>query len=215
MKLTKNFLKGVRVNQVIQYLTYSDILMLSGWGLVSPIIAVFFTEQIVGGSVAVAGLATTIFYLTKSIIQIPVARFVDLKKGEWDDFWTMIIGSVMISISAFLFIFAKTPIHIYLIQAFYGVGTALSYPSWLAIFTRHIDSREEGLEWSLYYTATDLGAALTAGLGGLMAAAFGYRELFFIVGIASLIGTAFLAGATKKLKGRKISLKKLEIPLAD
>lgn len=211
MKLTGNFLKGVRVNQVIQYLTYSDILMLSGWGLVSPIIAVFFTEQIVGGSVAVAGLATTIFYVTKSLVQIPVARFVDLKKGEWDDFWTMIIGSLIISFSAFLLIFAQTPIHIYLIQIFYGIGTALSYPSWLAIFTRHIDKKEEGLEWSLYYTATDLGAALTAGLGGFLAANFGYRNLFFIVGVASLVGTAFLAGVTKKLKGHKINLKKLEL----
>ena len=188
--------------------------MLSGWGLVSPIIAVFFTEQIEGGSVAIAGLAATIYFLTKSLVQIPVARFIDLKKGEWDDFWTMVAGTLLISVSAFLFVFARTPIHVYLIQVVYGVGGGLAYPAWLALFTRHIDKKEEGLEWSLYYTATDLGAALTAGLGGLLAATFGYRSLFVIVGFASLAGAAFLAGVTRKLKGHKIALKKIEIPLA-
>ena len=168
--------------------------MLSGWGLVNPIIAVFFTEQVEGGNVALAGLASTVYFLVKSIVQIPVARFIDLKRGEWDDYWTMIIGSLIISMSAFLYLFVRLPWQVIAVQAIYGVGGALSYPSWLAIFTRHIDKREEGFEWSFYYTATDLGAALTAGLGGLLASSFGYNLVFVIVGLASLAGTAFLAG---------------------
>lgn len=206
--LNKNFLKrfasGLKINRVIQFLTYSDILMLSGWGLVNPILAVFFTDRIVGGSIAIAGIASTIFFFTKSILQIPIARAIDAKKGEWDDFWIMVVGSLLISFSAFLFIFARFPWHIYLIQIVSGIGCALSYPGWLAIFTRHIDRNHESLEWSLYHTAIDLGSALTAALGGFIAITFGYQNLFAVVGVLSLLGTAFLTGVTGKLKGEKL-----------
>lgn len=202
MKILTKFLADIKINKIIQFLTYSDILMLSGWGLINPILAVFFTEQIIGGSVAVAGLASTVYFLTKSILQIPIARLIDLRRGEWDDFWIMIFGSLLITLAPFMFIFATFPWHIYIIQAIHGLGGALSYPSWMAIFTRHIDKREEGLEWSLYYTATDIGSALTAGLGGFLALNFGYKNLFAIVGVLSLAGTMFLAGVTTNLKRR-------------
>lgn len=194
---------GVRINRVIEFLTFSDILMLSGWGLINPILAVFVTVQIKGGDVALAGFAMTVYFLVKSILQVPIARFVDSRPAERYDFWAMILGSLIISATAFLFIFASLPWHVIAIQALAGVGRAFSYPAWTAIFTRHIDKREEGLEWSLYYTATDLGAALTAGLGGVLAATFGYDLVFLIVGIASLAGTAFLTGVAHDLKKSK------------
>lgn len=198
----KRYFYHVKVNQVIQFMTYSDILLLTGWGLVLPIIAVFITDQIEDGSLVLAGIASTTYLLVKSVFQIPVARYIDLKKGEWDDFWIMVIGSLCISLAAFLYIFATLPIHVIAIQVIYGVGGALSFPSWQAIFTRHIDKSEEGLEWSLYFTATDLGGALAASIGGFVASFYGYRTLFVVVGIMSLVGTAFLAGTTHKLKKR-------------
>ena len=105
----RNAFRGIRVNRVIEFLTFSDILMLSGWGLITPIIAVFFTDNIKGGSIALAGLASTVYFLVKSIFQIPVARYIDLRKGEKDDYYTMIFGSVLISLSAFLYIFVSHP----------------------------------------------------------------------------------------------------------
>lgn len=190
------------INKVIRFLTFSDILMLSGWGLINPIFAVFVTDQIQGGNVEIAGLAITIFLLTKSLAQVPIAWIIDRKKGEVDDFWVMIFGSLVISLSAFLFIFAKTVSHILLIQVISGFGTALSYPSWLAIFTRHVDYHKEGFEWSVYFTLTDLGGALAAGFGGAIANYLGFQPLFLLVGLLSLLGTAFLFVFYNDLRGK-------------
>lgn len=194
MKLKGTLFKDVKINPVVKFLTYSDILMMSGWGLIAPIMAVFITEQIPGGSVEIAGLAATIYFLVKSFLQVPIARYIDKKKGENDDFNVMVVGSLLITLSAFLYLWVKSPFQLYLVQILYGIGGALSYPSWLALFTRHVDKHEEGLEWSLYYTTTDLGAALTAGLGGLIAGSFGYNYVFIAVGLSSLFGTLFLFG---------------------
>lgn len=202
MKGLKRFITGIKINRVVEFLTFSDILMLSGWGLINPILAVFFTEQIEGGTVALAGLASSAYFLVKSIVQIPIARMIDLKRGEKDDYWTMIFGSFLITLTAFLYIFVSLPWQVIAVQIIAGLGGAFSYPGWQAIFTRHIDKGEEGLEWSFYYTATDLGAALTAGLGGLLVAAFGYQMVFLLVGVSSLGGTLFLASIVKNLRKR-------------
>lgn len=174
--------------------------MMSGWGLINPILAIFISEQVHGGTVILAGIASTTYLLIKSILQIPIARFIDLKRGEWDDYWVMIMGSLFIAASAFIFIFVTEPWHVIFAQVVGGIGGALSFPSWQAIFTRHIDKREEGLEWSVYFTAVDLGGALSAALGGFIAAYFGYKSLFVVVTLMSLLGTAFLAGITHRLK---------------
>lgn len=198
----KRYFYHVRVNQVIQFMTYSDILMMSGWGLINPILAIFISEQVNGGSVILAGVASTTYLLIKSILQIPVARMIDIKRGEWDDYWVMIVGSLFITLSAFMFIFVREPWQVIAAQVVGGIGGAFSFPSWQAIFTRHIDKREEGLEWSIYFTAVDLGGALSAALGGFIASYFGYKSLFLVVGLMSLAGTLFLAGITRKLKKR-------------
>lgn len=200
----RHFLTGVSINKVIQFLAYTDIVMMSGWGLVNPIIAVFFTEQVVGGDVALAGLAATSYFLVKSLLQIPVARWIDLHKGEWDDFIAMAIGAFIYIVCAFLFIGVYLPWHVFAVQILYGIGSALYYPSWLAIFTRHADTDEEGLEWSLYYTGSDLSSALTAGLGGLLVANFGYQNVFLIVALASIVGSAFLLSLAHDLKMKKL-----------
>jgi len=48
-------------------------MMLSGWGLINPILAVFISEQVVGGGVELAGMAATVYFVVKSVVQIPVA----------------------------------------------------------------------------------------------------------------------------------------------
>lgn len=190
------------INKVIRFLTLSDILMLSGWGLVNPVLAIFFADQIQGGDVKIAGLAVAIALLTKSLSQLPIAWLIDKKKGEIDDFWVMISGSLIIACSAFLFIFARTIPQVFLIQVVSGFGMALSYPAWLAIFTRHLDNHQEGFQWSFYSSATNLGGAVVAGLGGVMASYLGFKPLFFLVGLLSLLGTVFLFVCYRDMRKR-------------
>ncbi|MBL8015223.1 MAG: MFS transporter [Candidatus Doudnabacteria bacterium] len=200
MNNLRHFLTGVRINKVIQYLAYSDIIMMSGWGLISPIIAVFFTEQVEGGDIALAGLSATVFFLVKSVLQIPIARWIDVRKGEKDDFYVLLVGVSLISLCAFLYIGVYLPWHVIAIQALFGLANALYYPAWLAIFTRHVDRNEEGLEWSMYFAGADFTGALTAGLGGLIVSSWGYQVGFLVMGLTSVFGGALLLGIASELK---------------
>ena len=176
------------INKVIRVLVIGDVMFFSAFGLIGPIFAIFVTNQIAGATIATVGFAATINLLTKALAQMPVARYIDRHKGEKDDFFFMVVGSTLISIVPFIYLFIETPLHLYMAQVILGIGGALTNPGWFAIFTRHIDKGKEGTEWTLENVGIGLVSAGAAALGGIMAERLGFSNLFLIVGILSLVG---------------------------
>lgn len=191
----------IPVNRVVWFLTCSDILLLSSFGLISPIFAVFVTGQVKGADLGAVGLASTIYLLLKSGLQVPLARVVDKVRGERDDFLAMLVGSIIISVVPLFYIFVKNVSQLFLVQAIYGIGGAFAYPPWVAIFTRHVDKKRTGWEWSVYATLTDFGGAITAGVGGFLAGRFGFRPLFLTVSLISFAGSFLLMAVRRDLRG--------------
>lgn len=204
----KGYFLSQKVNPVVKFLTISDIMILTSFGLITPIFAVFITEHIQGGTVEVVGVASSIYLFTKSLGQIPIARFIDKIKGERDDFWCMFIGSLGIVIIPLLYILIKTPLALYIVQFFYGLFAAVVFPAWMAVFTRHIDGEHEGMEWGVYRTMIDFGCAVAASLGGFLAYRFGFAPLFIVISIISLLGSLFLLGVYGDVKGKSVAAKK-------
>ena len=195
----RNFF-SFKVSPVIRVLTISDIFILSGFGLIGPIFSIFLDDKIEGGNLKVVGIASMIYLLTKSLSQLPVAQIIDRLKGENDDFWLMVFGSIVTSLVPLLYIVARLPIHIYIIQFIYGLSQALTFPSWMAIFTRHIDSDKEGIEWGAYFTLTDLFGAGAAAIGGVIAYHLGFTPLFIGVSVMSFFGSGWLLMIKKEMK---------------
>lgn len=182
----------MRVNNLIKILTFSDVLIISGWGLINPLFAVFVTQQIKGGSIELVGLSTSVYLILRASLQLPFARLIDSKKGEIDDFVVMAIGSFLVSLSPFLYIFARTNVHVLLLQGLTGFASAMVSPGWLAIFTRHIDKNSEAEEWGLYNSMVGFAGALAGALSGFLAEKLGFHALYFVVGVISTFGSAFL-----------------------
>ena len=65
---------------------------------------------------------------------------------------------------------------------------------------RHVGHNREGVEWGIYSTLTDLGGAAVAGIGGYLAANFGFNNLFVIVSIASFVGSFWLIAVKRYIK---------------
>lgn len=133
-------------NPIIRILIISDIILLSGTGLLGPVFSIFIVDFIEEGTVAVAGVAATVFLLTKSLLQLPIAMFIDRVRGEKDDYWIMVIGSLGAAIVPILYLFIRTPLQLYGVQLLYGALSAMTFPSYMALFTRHIDKKREGVE---------------------------------------------------------------------
>ncbi len=192
----------MKISHVVRILITSDFLINSGFSIFAPVFAVFVTQQIGNGSLQVVGFATAIAQVFKVAFQIPVARFLDKNHGEYDDFYSLFSGSVLVSVVPFLYFFASTASHIYIIQAIYGIGLALAVPPWYAIFTRHIDKAQENIEWSFESVAIGISAAASASLGGFLAQRYGFENLFLLGGCLAVLGAAFQLKIFHDLKAK-------------
>ena len=180
------------INPVVRFLILSDMIFVGASGLLGPIFALFIENFIVGGNEAVAGLAVGIFLITKSVFQIPIAHIIDKIRGEKDDFWVLVIFTALAALVPLLYLGISTPLELYFVQFLLGLFTALTFPTYMAIFTRHIDKEKEGTEWGVYFTLTDLASAALAALGGYIASVNGFKPLIVAVAAMGFIGAMFL-----------------------
>jgi len=190
VKLKHYFLKDI--NPVIRILIISDTVLTGAAGLLGPVFALFIEDFIQGGNAAVAGLAACIYLFTKSILQIPIAHFIDGIRGEKDDFWLMFIFTILIAFIPLSYLVINTPLQLYIVQFVLGFFTAFTFPTYMAIFTRHVDKEKEGTEWGIYFTLTDLTSAMFAAIGGYIATTHGFPVLIIAVVAISFVGAILL-----------------------
>src|SRR3972149_1435221 len=178
------------MNKKLLLLILSDVLILSSFGLIGPIFAIFIIENLEGGSIVAAGLSTTIFLVVKSAVQMPLSKyFIDKEKHKTR---SLLLGTLLIIAVPFIYIAAKSVYAIYLAQAIYGLGAAMAYPSWFSLFTTYMDKKHKGFEYTLWSTSIGVGTALTAYFGAKIADVLGFKTLFLVVGIVALMGFVLL-----------------------
>lgn len=177
------------MNRTIKLLMLSDIFLVTGFGLIDPILAIFMKDNLIGGTIFAVGVSSTIFLVTKSLVQLPFSKYVDShdNKIRW-----LIAGTFLISIVPFIYILANDIKLIYLAQVLYGVGAGFASPTWLSLWTTHLDRKHESFEWSLYSTTVGIGIALTALIGAAIAEYIGFRYTFVITGIMAFAGGCIL-----------------------
>lgn len=189
------------MRKVIKILIASDVIHYAGFGLVAPIFAIFLKENLIGGSIVTAGIASAMYILIKSIAQLPIAKYIDKRTHKAN---LLILGSFIMALVPFLYIWSTHIAHIYCIQVLFGITSAMTYPPWLSLFSTNISKRKEGFEWSVYSTWVGLSTAAAAYFGAFVAYTFGFDVLFYIIGGLALLS----ALATCLLKKREI--KKIE-----
>ena len=180
------------MNTVVRFMILSDVIWIGALGFLGPIFSLFIVDYIQGGDAKVAGIAATIYLLTKSLFQIPFASIIDRIRGEKDDFWILFIGSIFASTIPLFYLVIHTPAQLYAVQFLYGLAAAATFPSFMALISRHMDKTKECSEWGTYFTLTDFSSAIAASIGGVVAASAGFYSLIIVVVVLSLMGNLFL-----------------------
>ena len=182
----------IKINKVIKILITSDFLLQSGWGLIGPIFAIFLTKQIQGGDLKMVGFFAATYWLTKSIVQPFIAHHLDKNHGEKDDFIFLVSGMYIANLIPLGYVFSSQPWHIFTLEFIRGLAMACVVPTWLAIFTRHIDKGKEAFSWSLESTGIGFAAAVAGALGGILATALGFKAVFVLLSIFGLLSSSVL-----------------------
>lgn len=181
-----NFLKNFRVNRVVGYFIVADLILFSGWGLISPIFSIFVVEKISATLVNV-GMGAAVYWIIKSLVQLPLGKFLDAKENEKLSLYALLSGLLLTSFSAFAFIFMTQVWHLYLVQFLHGLGMALYVVSWYGIFSHHLDKNKAAFEWAMNSSSLGIASGIMALVGGYVANGFGFEYVFIAAGSLSAL----------------------------
>jgi hypothetical protein len=189
------------MNRTMKLLLLSDIFVLTGFGLIQPILAIYINGGgVTGGTMLSAGLASALFLFTKSMVQLPFGHYVDKQPGKTK--W-LILGTFLMAGVPIIYITANSIYHIYLAEVIYGLGSGLAYPTWLGLWSANLDKGRESFQWSVYSTSTGLGTAATGAGGAAVASVVGFNVTFIMAGLLCMLGCMALIymGRRSAMKG--------------
>lgn len=182
----------IRVNRVVKFFILSDYFFWGGWGLLSPVFAVFVLQRIGAANVFTVGVAAAFYYLVKALSEVPISVYLDKHEGEQDDFYALIIGLFLGGLAPLLFLVVKSIPALFLVMVIQGLSFALYSSSWPAIFSRHLDKDHFSLEWTADHFGIDLISAVMAFLGGGIALLLGFNFILILTAVLSFVAATFL-----------------------
>ena len=185
-------LKSLSLNRVIRAFILADLLLWGGWGLIGPIFALFVVERIPGAGLVAVGSAAGIYWIVKSLVQIPVAIFLDRREGERDDFFVLVASLILVGFTAMAFLLVRSVGGLFLVTFLQAVAFAFYTPSWSALFSRHLDKDHCAFDWSLDSTSIGFASGATAFLGAALARIFGFPIVFILASALAFAGALLL-----------------------
>ncbi len=198
LKVSINFTVG----RFVKHFIMADMALFAGWGLLDPIFSIFIIKEIPGATVITVGIAVAIYWILKSIIQIPIANALDREHTENHAFLLLVGSLVLVGVTAIGFIAATQIWHIYLLQVLKAAAFGVYVPAWSGLFSKHLDKGHYSLDWSLDSTSVGLVTGITGFLGGVITAFFGYKLVFILAGIFAFVAAGITATLPKLILPR-------------
>lgn len=195
----------VGINRTIRILILSDFLLQSAWGFIGPIFALFVTQEVEGGSLAIIGFITATYWLVKSLAQPFISHFLDRTKGEKDDFLFLTQGLVVANLVPLGYLFSTQVWQIFLLEAIRGLAMACVVPTWAAFFTRYINKGWEAFSWGIQSTVVGLAIGFAGAVGGTLACFLGFKIVFILVSLFGLLSSVSLFLVRREILEKEIS----------
>lgn len=153
-------------------------------GLLGPLYAMFVKQ--IGGGILEASGAWALYTITMGIMILIMGRIEDkLEKKHM-----VVLGYGLCTLGIIGYNFVSSPMHLYIVQAILGLGSAVCSPAWSAIYSVCLDRGKESSEWGYWEGLIAIMVGLAALTGGYIVSTYGFGTLFILMSIASIINTA-------------------------
>jgi MFS family permease len=127
------------------------------------------------------GVAVAAFFWIYAPIQLFLGRLCD----RYSVYRLLALGTLLWSISTLLMGLVAGFTSLLLLRLVLGLGESIVFPGGSKIISRHVPPERRGLANAVVATAIALGPAVGTLVGGSILAAFGWRIMFVIFGLAS------------------------------
>jgi len=171
------------MHKQLKIFLYLNSFFILATGMFGPIYAIFVQD--IGGDILAAGSAWAVFMIISGIGIFIMGKVQDKLKKEKP---MMIIGYALESLSFLGYFFVSSVTQLLFVQVLLGISAVIVTPARDSFYTKHLEPGKFASQWaaweSLWYTIQGFAALI----GALIAKFYGFKTLFLIMFIASLIG---------------------------
>jgi MFS family permease len=129
------------------------------------------------------GLLLSAFFWSYALCQTFAGWLVD----RFSVAWVFGVGYLIWYAATLFSGFAQTMMALFVLRMFLGIGESVAFPAYSKIIVAAFPTEKRGLPNSLVDAGTKLGPAIGSLIGGFVLADFGWRALFIVLGMGSLL----------------------------
>lgn len=175
------------LNSGLRLLLVSNSLILLAPALLAPIYAIY-VEQI-GGDLLDAGLTAAIFAFSAGTICLFSGRISDHIKRHRI---VVIVGSIIMAIGFLGYLWVDTIQHLFLVQIVIGIGEAIYYPPFDALYSSHLNVNKKATGWAAWEAMDYYITAFGAFFGALIVEKYGFDIVFMMMSILCVLSGLFI-----------------------
>ena len=149
----------------------------------SVVIAVPDFRTYFGLSDSQRGLMNSAFFWTYALLQVPAGWMVDRLGVKYPYAISFVFWSVVSALTGL----AGSVSQLFGLRLLLGAGEAVVAPASLRWIRVNIEEKQRGLAMGIYMAGTKIGPAVGAPIAAYLITAFGWRAMFFVTGLASLV----------------------------
>ncbi len=176
-ELYRLLLPSVHLNRSLRILVTLSVLMNFIIGMFAPFYAVF-VKDIVGGSIAFAGLSWAVLDVVCGILILFFVKW-ELRVKEQE--LLMALAYILRGIVFLSYVFMTSMTQLILTQVLWGIAIAIGTPAFDAVYSAHTTRDRSIIEWGGLEGMTSIAAGTAALIGGLVITSFGFSVIFMMM----------------------------------
>ena len=149
----------------------------------SVVIAVPDFRNFFGLTDSQRGLMNSAFFWSYALLQVPAGWMVDRYGVKYPYAASFVFWSIVSALTGF----SQTITQLFTLRLLLGVGEATVAPASLRWIRMNIEEKQRGLAMGIYMAGTKIGPAVGAPIAAFLIAAYGWRAMFFLTGLVSLV----------------------------
>ncbi len=155
------------------------------------------------------GLAVSAFFWVYGPVQLAVGWLVD----RFSVYRLMAVGLLAWAVSTLLMGFAGGFLSLLVLRVMLGVGESIAFPGTSKIIAQQVPAERRGMANAVVSTGIALGPAAGTLAGGLILASYGWRAIFLVFGVATLIWLVPWQRAVRGIEDSQLKEPALAVPL--
>jgi len=188
------FKKRPFFNKALKVLLISNALIYVAGAMMGPIYALFVEE--VGGNLLDASITGGVYALAAGIVVLLSGSVSDkIKESEL----IVVAGYAIMALGFMMYIFVSSIAFLLIVQVVIGIGEAIMWPAFDALYSKHLDLKKRGRQWAVWEAMSYWVTAAGAIIGGVIVTFVSFDALFVIMAALCFIAAVYVLLTPRKV----------------